>query len=141
MPTPSVEGELLARSLNEELHDVVAPADLATSVIQQHWRGRRRRRVVLGPLVASLAAVAAVLALLLPTINRAATTPRWTLVGDVSPSWHETPSQGLTQSFFLTCPSATTCYARRPKWYRGHTRRGQDLGRRGRRPTPLRRAP
>jgi photosystem II stability/assembly factor-like uncharacterized protein len=114
MPVPSVEGELLVRSLNEELHDVVAPTDLAASVVERHRAGRRRRRVVLGPLVASLAAVAVVFAVVLPTVNRAAPAPRWTLVGDVSPLWHETPSQGLTQSLFLTCPTATTCYVPGP---------------------------
>ena len=114
MPTPSVDGELLARSLNEELHDVVVPADLATSVIERHRRARRRRQVALGPLAASLAAVAVVLAVVLPTVNHTATTPRWALVGDVSPSWHETLSQGLTQSFSLTCPSTTTCYVPGP---------------------------
>ncbi len=114
MPTPSVEGELLARSLDKELHAFVAPADLATSVIERHRLGRRRRQLVLGPVVASLAAAAVVFAVVLPTVNRGATTPRWTLVGDLSPSWHEAPSQGLTQRFFLTCPSATTCYAAGP---------------------------
>ena len=76
----------------------MVPADLATSVIERHRRARRRRQVALGPLAASLAAVAVVLAVVLPTVNHTATTPRWALVGDVSPSWHETLSQGLTQS-------------------------------------------
>ena len=114
MPTPSVEGELLAWSLNEELHDVVAPADLATSVIEQPPAGPSTPAGGARPAGGVPAAVAVVLAVVLPTVNRAATTPRWTLVGDVSPSWHETPSQGLTQSFSLTCPSATTCYVPGP---------------------------
>jgi hypothetical protein len=36
------------------------------------------------------------------------------LVGDVSPLWQKTPSQGLSVSFSLTCPSATTCYVSGP---------------------------
>ncbi len=74
-------------------------------------RPLRRRWVVLGPLVASLAAVAVVLAVVLPAVHGAASVPRWVLVGDVSPVWQETPSQGLTGGLSLICPSASTCYA------------------------------
>ena len=134
MPTPSVDGELLARSLNEELHDVVVPADLATSVIERHRRARRRRQVALGPLAASLAAVAVVLAVVLPTVNHTATTPKAGprrrrkpfVARDSEPRPHPKFLSNLPEHDHVLCP--------RPQWCRGHTRRGQDLGRRVRRP-------
>jgi hypothetical protein len=71
----------------------------------------RRRRLVFGGAVLAVAAVAVLFAVVLPTVNRAAQAPRWALVGDVSPLWQETLSQGLSPSLSLTCPSSTTCYA------------------------------
>jgi hypothetical protein len=76
---------------------------------------RRRRGVALGSSLTAAAAVAAVIvAVLVPVLGRGAVAPKWVLVGEVSSSWHEVPSAGLTSGFSLTCPSATTCYAEGP---------------------------
>lgn len=35
----------------------------------------------------------------------------WRLVGDISTSWRMQPSRGFQVGLFLTCPTASTCYA------------------------------
>ncbi len=43
------------------------------------------------------------------------TAPRWTLVGDVSPSWHAVGSLSNNPGLSLACPSVETCFAAAPQ--------------------------
>jgi photosystem II stability/assembly factor-like uncharacterized protein len=85
------------------------------------------------PLVAAIAGVAAVLLVVVAfavepagfsgqrssttaTSGRAAlngrvASPKWRLVGDITPSWRTVSGAGYEPGLFLACPTTTTCYA------------------------------
>jgi hypothetical protein len=96
--------EMTERLVSQELSPLPSVADL-------QLRNRRRRRLALGSLTASVAVAAAVLGTLLAVPGGATPAPHWALAGEISPSWAQVPSRGLLSGFSLTCPNATTCYA------------------------------
>jgi hypothetical protein len=44
-------------------------------------------------------------------LNGPVASPKWRLVGDITPSWRTVSGAGYEPSLFLACPTTTTCYA------------------------------
>jgi photosystem II stability/assembly factor-like uncharacterized protein len=44
-------------------------------------------------------------------LNGPVASPKWRLVGDITPSWRTVSGTGYEPGMFLACPTTTTCYA------------------------------
>jgi photosystem II stability/assembly factor-like uncharacterized protein len=80
----------------------------------RRWRERRRHRLAFRSLTVASAATAVAVAAALAVPAGVTPSPHWALAGDITSGWRQVPGVGPTSGFFLTCPSATTCYAEGP---------------------------
>jgi photosystem II stability/assembly factor-like uncharacterized protein len=116
--------------LSAQLADVpVGAASTAThsGAGRRRWRERSRRRLALRSLAAAVAVAAVAVAASLAVTEGVAPSPKWAFAGEISPSWRQVPGS-RPSGVFLTCPSATTCYAEAPLPVEGSVEVTRDGG-------------
>jgi hypothetical protein len=101
----------LREALFRQAQDV--PAEIAARVRDHHYRPRGRRRYVVlraAAVVVVAAGVAVAGAMSQPASHAGRVS--WRLLSNLDQAWQASQPQTLTDGVSLTCPSASTCYAR-----------------------------
>ena len=113
--------EMSERLLSQELWSLPSVGDL-------QLRNRRRRRLALGSLTASLVVAAAALGALLAVTAGVTPAPHWALAGEISPSW-PSPGPGPAVRLLADLPEHHHLLRRRRQFGRrigrGHPGRGK----------------